>query len=293
MFRDFQMAVICKIRQEFQLLYVPLQADLQRSLSESWYRQWLDFSGDIDTVEFDPGYNPEAHERFQLAGYELPAPLINETRQSIHNLDLVDFTEIEPMTIKGVVAYVLHDENEELILFQNSNRSHIIEPSRFLFFDRDMYTNAERPALTLGSHLSAVYDLAETNLLFNSFRITNTFLPLVDYYQEASEESIREVLGHERLLPEDVDALAVNSNQWLRKRFAMLGDSGILNEFTPRQIASHANGYGLEITIQQNKIVFPADKSAAKRLLQFLNEEIYKGPITDTLYETNSKREAD
>ena len=31
----------------------------------------------------------------------------------------------------------------------------------------------------------------------------------------------------------------------------------------------------------------------AKKLLQFLNEELFRGAITETLYETNSKREAD
>ena len=40
-----------------------------------------------------------------------------------------------------------------------------------------------------------------------------------------------------------------------------------------------------------DKIVFPTDKSESKKLLQFFNEE--RGAITDTLYETNSKRKAD
>lgn len=49
----------------------------------------------------------------------------------------------------------------------------------------------------------------------------------------------------------------------------------------------------VEVTLRRGKIVFPADPPAAKELLQFLNEELYKGQITDTLFETNSKREAD
>jgi len=59
------------------------------------------------------------------------------------------------------------------------------------------------------------------------------------------------------------------------------------------QIEERSNGYDVEIGISQDKIVFPADKPAAKKLLQFLNEEIFRGPITETLYETNSKRQAD
>jgi hypothetical protein len=40
----------------------------------------------------------------------------------------------------------------------------------------------------------------------------------------------------------------------------------------------------------EDRIIFPSEKAPAKKLLQFLNEEIYIGAITDTLYETNSKR---
>ena len=34
-------------------------------------------------------------------------------------------------------------------------------------------------------------------------------------------------------------------------------------------------------------------KGFSKTGLQFLNEELFRGAITETLYETNSKREAD
>ena len=44
---------------------------------------------------------------------------------------------------------------------------------------------------------------------------------------------------------------------------------------------------------RNGKIVFPSDKSAVKKILQFLNEELFRGAITETLYETNSKRQAD
>ena len=51
--------------------------------------------------------------------------------------------------------------------------------------------------------------------------------------------------------------------------------------------------YDVSITVRKGKIVFPADKSAARKLLQFLVEERFRGAMTETLYETNSKRKAD
>lgn len=145
----------------------------------------------------------------------------------------------------------------------------------------------------MGGKLSAVYEVDQQRLLFHSFRTTNTFLPLAEFYEEASEQEIREVLDHNCLAPEDAEALAVGANQWFRKRFAMLRDSGILDNFTAKQIRKHSEGFEIDIQLKGNKIIFPSDKQEAKRLLQFLNEEIFRGAITETLYETNSKREAD
>ncbi len=138
-----------------------------------------------------------------------------------------------------------------------------------------------------------MYLLDDQKLLFRDFRTVNTFLPLGDFYAAASDQQIREVLAHEKLAPENIEAMATNSNQWFRKRFAMLRDSRVLDQYSTRQIRDRSSGYNVEIQLQRGKIVFPEDRSSAKKLLQFLNEELFKGAITATLYETNSKREAD
>ena len=118
-------------------------------------------------------------------------------------------------------------------------------------------------------------------------------MPLVEFYEAASEDQIREVLDHDLLAPEDAEALAVNANQWFRKRFAMLRDSGVLESYSAQEISARSQGYDVDIQLSNGKLVFPAEKAAAKKLLQFLNEELFRGAITETLYETNSRREAD
>ena len=73
----------------------------------------------------------------------------------------------------------------------------------------------------------------------------------------------------------------------------MLRVSGVLDTFSAKEIQARSKGYDVAIRLSKGKIVFPADKPAAKKLLQFLNEELFRGAITNTLFETNSKREAD
>ena len=180
-----------------------------------------------------------------------------------------------------------------MVLFQNFSRSRVIRPGRFLFLKNNTYESTERPGLTLDEKLSAVYQPTQSKLQFRNFRTVNSFLPLAEFYKEASEQEILIVLKHNLLASEDPNAMATGANQWFRKRFAMLKDSGVLDNYSAQEIKSRSNGYDVAIAIVNDKIVFPADKSEAKKLLQFLNEERFRGAVTNALYETNSKRKAD
>lgn len=73
----------------------------------------------------------------------------------------------------------------------------------------------------------------------------------------------------------------------------MLRASEVLERYTAEQIVDSSAGYDVEVRLQQGRIVFPADLGQAKRMLQFLNEQLYRGAITNNLYETNSKRPSD
>lgn len=293
MLRNFHLAAITRTRTQTQLFQIPLHQALQKDLAKRWQAQFEAFVEDTEDIEFNAGYRPEDHERFYLEAYTAPDWLSEETSRTVTSLDAITHHEHLVESIKGIVALARDDDGEELMLFQNFSRSHVIRPGRFLFLAGETYESAERPGLTLEDHLSAVYWPTKNKLLFRSFRTTNTFLPLDEFYQEASEKEIRDVLTHKRLAPEDLDTSVASANQWFRKRIAMLRDSGILDEYTPQQIKSHTKGLEVDVRVEKGKLVFPADKAAAKRLLQFLNEEIFRGAITETLYETNSRREAD
>ena len=289
MINNFHLAAIVKESAQTHLRHISLRQDLQSSLGEGWDQQYLDFVTDIEELDFDPGYRLEKHERFRLNDYVLPDWLVNETSQTFQNLDpLRDM----PNHISGLVGAGRDDQGGELVLFQNFIQSRVIRPGWTIFPNADnTYVGSERPGLTLDTKLSAVYQPNLRKFLFKSFRTVNTFLPLADIYREATEEDIRQVLSHDRLATEDLDASATDANQWFSKRIAILRDMGILDQFSVYEIKAKSVGYPVDINIVNGKIIFPREKNAAKRLLQFLVEELYRGAITDTLWETNSKRQ--
>jgi hypothetical protein len=293
MLENFQLAAIIRRGGETRLLRIPLHQGLQDTLATSWQEQYDAFVADMEEIDFNAGYQPEEHERFHLQNYELPDWLAGEDSQSVPVLDAITNDDALLNAAKGIVAFARNDNGEELLLFQNFSRSHVIRPGHFLFLQNNTYETTQRPGLTLDSKLSAVCMPADRKLLFHNFRTVNTFLPLADFYEEASEQQIKEVLGHKLLAPEDADALATDANQWFRKRFAMLRDSGVLDAYSAKAIQARSKDYDVAIHVSKGKIVFPAEKAAAKKLLQFLNEELFRGAITEKLFETNSKREAD
>lgn len=290
---NFQLAAIVKSGTDFELIKIPLHQSLQRELSEAWSSQHEHFILEKEEIDFDAGYTPEAHENFRLSNYALPDFLANQGSATISFLDSLSEDSTDLNKITGLVAFATHDDGTEIILFQNFTRSHVIQPGRFLLLRGDTYESSSRPAVTLDNRLSAVYYPGQSKLIFQNFRTVNTFLPLTEFYEEASETEIRDVLDHEIFFVEDADALAAGSNQWFKKRFAMLRDSELLDRYSAESIRSHSQGYEVDIELREGKIFFPKDKAPAKKLLQFLNEEIFKGAITETLFETNSKREAD
>ena len=292
MLENFQLTAIVRQHGDMRLLKIPLHQDLQQSLAETWQAQLDAFTEDVQEINFNAGYQPEEHELFCLEDFELPGWMGDETSQSADDLDPITAHEDLLDSIKGIAA-LARDNGAEVVLFQNFSRSHVIKPGRSLFLRGDTYETTDRPGLTLENRLSAIYLQADSKLLFRNFRTVNTFLPLADFYEEASEEQIRKVLGHKLLAPEDADALATGANQWFRKRFALLDDSGVLDKYSAKQIQARSKSYDVEVHISKGKIVFPEARGPAKKLLQFLNEELFRGAITETLYETNSKREAD
>ena len=293
MLKDFQLTALVSKGDQWTLFRIPLHQPLQVSLAQSWNDQYEAFVKGTKEIDFNPGYTPEEDERFRVKNYVLPEWLQAGAKGKAADLDPINDDEGAIESIKAIVAFAKAAKGEDLVLAQSFSRSHVIQPGRFLFLQKNTYETTEHPGISLGRQLAAVFDAKTETLLFDNFRNTNAFLSLTEYIAEASDHDIREVLNHALLKAQNADATVASANQWFRKRFAMLKASKILDQYSAAQLVKRSKGYEVEIKVEKGRLVFPADKPAAKRLLQFLNEEIFRGAITEKLYETNSKREAD
>ena len=293
MLHDFQLAVVVNRRREFNLMRIPLHQILQRELSQDWSIYYQNFTNEVEEIPFNSGYNPESNQRFFLVDYILPEWLSEQDSGTVRNLDSIGNFEEHFDSIAGIVGFARDDSEEDLVLFQNFTRSRVIRPERAILKRDDVYEKARNPGLMLETKINAAYRVSERRLIFDNFRNVNSYLQLDDLFKEASKEEIMEILEHENLDPEDSEKVAINADQWTRKRFSMLADSNVLDEYTPIDIQRVAQDISFEIRVHNDRIIFPSEKREMKKLLKFLNEELFQGMITRTVYETNSKRQAD
>jgi uncharacterized Fe-S cluster-containing radical SAM superfamily enzyme len=70
------------------------------------------------------------------------------------------------------------------------------------------------------------------------------------------------------------------ANTWIRRKVAMINDSQVLENYLAAEIKKRARTVGVDITVKDNKVVIPNDKDQIKVILEFLDEEVYKGSFS-------------
>ena len=291
MLQNFHLAVIIDQDDEIKLQRILLDRSSQNTLAQQWSVQYTTFISQEEEIVFKTAYTLGEGECFAICPYLLPNWCEDYNSEDIITMERFHINESIDGSIKAIVALAQDNERKELMLFQHFNPSQAIRRGRMLIFQNDTYTTGNNSILTISDKLTAVYLPDDKKLLFYSFHNVKKILPLLDVYYTASNQDIHDILSHELLYCTDQEIVVENANQYMRRRFAILKESRVLDNFSVKHIQQRANEHELSIGLHDDKIIFPTNKEDAKSLLKFLNEEIFQGALTNNLYETNSKKE--
>ena len=113
---------------------------------------------------------------------------------------------------------------------------------------------------------------------------------LREYYRSASDREVEEFIRNEKLKFENAEAFCRNANTYVRRKIAMINDNSILNKVAAEEIKKTAKTIGIEIAVDDNKIVIPEEKTTALEVSAFLDEEAYRGSFSNDLLLADSKR---
>lgn len=247
---------------------------------------------DSERISFFPIYTLQDRTQiFEIPDYSIGQPL----EAAVKSPDSVDDLKLDDSTIPFIKALcVVFPATKSLkIYFQAFERRRVLSTDGWTFLQSgNTFSRLERPGFTLGSQVHAIYD--NGNLLFRSFPVASRFLDLVMLFNEASNEKVEEVLGHEVLRVANSSAVIDQADTVMRKQFAAISALKTLDKIKPAQAKKAAAELDIDLNITnyggKMKIDFPVAKKEQKVVLKFLTEGYYLGPLTGTKFESNSHR---
>lgn len=263
---------------------VLLANEVVQDVVELWEPSYARFiSDEITEVAFNGSYKPDKEEVMYVT-MELPACFADIP----NNTNNYNEIAIPGDSIKTVCLY--HNGS---YYFQNFMNNYIVKASNIaLFWSNDTFKKfEEQKAFSIEETVNAIYH--DGKLYFRSYASARQIFDLTAFYTEATNADIDNVLGNNVFLGSDCEWMKENSDSVMRKQIKSIKDSRILAglNVTTKSFRSWAKKAGItEGVYNTGNLVFPKNKKECKVILSFLNDDIFEGHFTKSIYLSNSKR---
>lgn len=266
--------------------------EVQESLTAFLEEQIGVFDVECDEVPFDGKYKPDDGEMLVIDEFDdldnlgsvvaspLDAPVADPASMAFDQIKALFFGKQEP-------------DDTWTVYLQNFDRRRVISSAGFsIFHSNNVYKKIEGSGLTLDNKIAA--RLRGSKLSFYSFFHVRQIFDMSSYYQEATDNDIKQFSSLKQVHVVNVDELMDASDSWVRRKVWLVMQSGILEKVPPNDIKAIATEFNIPIDYVshegQERIKLPTQKKSLKTLLRFLDEDYYKSPLSKTNFLTNSKR---
>lgn len=250
---------------------------------------------DKTSVAFDGKYTPQADdlEILKIENYRLPM----EIQDALINPQGLDVYEPVDGTLPSIKALFVGEQTAKngknifCVAFQKFRNDQYITAARHhLFFSNNTFIKDTRVGIAVGTSVDCVF--LDNTLYFASYHFAKQILDLSEYYRIASNQDVSDFVGCDIISMEGATEFVDSANTWERRKIASINDSGVLQSFTAAKIKSLGKQSGVVIEVVDKKVVLPKNKAERRIILGFLDEEVYKGVFSQTVFQTNSKRKA-
>lgn len=266
---------------------LPLSQDVQDKLKLHYEDVQNRFLSIRKRVEFQGNYKCEDDEIYKLEGFDWR----NKIKfNSLNDFDFNNILTIGTISINEIDNIkILIAMTEGYLIFQSMDNRKFIKPNSFLFYSKKTFNYEDKKGIKIDDNIDALLEIDSNNFLFNSFHNASKIFDLSDNYREATKEEIDNFSGH-IIFQGKIDVN--NLNHKLRKKIFLLTKNNILDKVIQNYevVKDYAKQLGLEC-FNKDKINIPTDNKQLHKLINFLNEDLYKSPISGSIYESNSKKE--
>jgi hypothetical protein len=274
-----------------RIVRFPLTQALQTEVEAVFAAQHQAFLNGIhEVVAFDGRYSPEPGELLKIENFEDVDGMADAVANPV-GVDQFDPAQHSLDAVKALFASHTLDGVERILIQCFETRRLIATKGLAIFYSGNTFQKMSDAGLTLDTKLLAV--LEGSTLKFQSFHFLRRVFEVADYFNEATNEDMTAFAAHEKLHVSDVPQFLGSAHQLIRKKIALIAQSGVLDQFSAETIATAAQAFNVPVQTQNGKVVLPTNRTELLRLLRFLDEDYYESALSQTRFLSNSKRVAD
>jgi hypothetical protein len=291
MFDNSSIMVLLNDEDENPVQLLEVDKDTQMAICQTFAAATTPLLSEKQIVPFDGSYKPNEDEGLSICNFHMPEAITDAIRNP---LGLQTFTydkDAEPDIRAIFIGERSESDSTEVftVAFQRFRKEQYLSTKKFsLFFEEKTFRRESRWGIGITENVDCVF--TQTELRFSSYFYARQIFDLSGYYRSATDSEVQSFSGMDLLSISDKDQFQSMADTWIRRKIAAINDSGVLRNNTASKIKKLAQKCGLEILVEDGKLVIPAEKKKLKEILGFLDDEVYKGAFTEETYITNSKR---
>lgn len=275
--------------EDFKVLSVPLTSELIIQVNAIFEQQEVQFLEKVDEdVPFSVDWKPDDNEVFLLKEFVACDKLFDALKQDSIALPQLDPKDFGGLNLRALFI-VKTVGRARYILLQSFNAQQVLSNRFSLLFTDSVFRRITDPAFTLAGNIIAI--ISDTgDLRFKSYHVIRRVFDVSSVFRTATDGEVKAFCESPSLAISNTDAFIAMADESIRKHVVAIGKTGVFTNYTVDTISEQANKIGFPIDIVSGKINVPTEKKDVKKLLSFLSNKIYRGPLSDELLITNSHR---
>jgi hypothetical protein len=284
---------LCKVNKKYDVRKITLNLSLQDNLTALFNEQKAAFlSSGVTEVPFTGDWKPNEDEVLTISSIS-EVSLLQEAIQS--NFTTMPELELSKHASEPIKAIFTGEETDGVItilLQKFQPRQYLDRSSGFsLFKVENGFERIESPIISLDNKLLCVIE--GDKVKFKSFAVLKHVFDVSSFYQEATDADIDKFAIADVLHIEDQELFKkLIDGTTTRKLIHNIVSMDVLNTYSAEEIKQSAIEDGLDLILENGRLVFPQDKKKVVDLLNFLNDTLYTASLSKKRYVTNSHRPA-
>lgn len=284
-----------------EVFRLEIDADVQNRLCNVFNAAVDSMNNGKNGVEFNGNYKAEDDEYLMIKNFQVPDIIKDAIRnplgvtaydkdpeiQSSGEFDFLGYPEIKAV----FVGEMTEDAGVERfdIAFQRYRTEQNLARLPFrLIWNNNTFRQENHFCIGITNMIDCYYTDGE--LRFNSFFFAKQVFDLKKYYRTATDKDVNSFTENDKLHFENAESFKDMANSYVRRKIAMINDSEVLSKYSADEIKKYADVARIDVKIDNEKVIIPADKNKMLIVLSFLDEEAYRGSFSQKLLLANSKK---